>query len=197
MFLFSQHTSLAYTKVRLTQLLCGSAGVTSFVKASYLWTMSATDICEYSLSTNENFERILIRLDSMVDLNYWSDAESNVTIIAASIPILRVLLREVKTTMSSRKPYLLSTMDSGKISRTHNNGNNTTVISMPGRTLSRTSEQTDESSGTRTLCETSSRERFCKRANLRSISMTWRTVFEGCCMRKGREIFLYLIYFFN
>ncbi|KAM7190306.1 hypothetical protein V8F33_009546 [Rhypophila sp. PSN 637] len=46
-----------------------------------------------------------------VDLNYWSNAESTVTIIAASIPILRVLVKDVTKSMLSREQYYGSTPD--------------------------------------------------------------------------------------
>src|SRR3569833_2847478 len=61
--------------------------------------------------------------DDGVDLFLWGNAESNVTIIAASIPILRVLIREVKT--SARRYYV-------------SNGNTATGLRSNGRTLNNT-----------------------------------------------------------
>jgi len=48
---------------------------------------------------------ILTRPDDAVDLNYWSNAESTVTIMAASIPILRVLFKDVKKSIFSSHRY--------------------------------------------------------------------------------------------
>ena len=63
-----------------------SAGVTAFVKAKYLQNITSFDVYD------------------AVDLNYWSNAESTVTIMAASIPILRVLVKDVGKTFFSRSP---------------------------------------------------------------------------------------------
>lgn len=46
--------------------------------------------------------------DFQVDLWIWGNAETNVTIVAASIPVLRVLVKEVK---SSARRYYVSTED--------------------------------------------------------------------------------------
>ncbi|KAK1749435.1 hypothetical protein QBC47DRAFT_418920 [Echria macrotheca] len=59
------------------------AGVTAFVKASNLGRMHSVDLYD------------------SIELNYWSNAESAVTIMAASIPVLRVLIRDMKSTRDS------------------------------------------------------------------------------------------------
>jgi len=63
------------------------AGVTAFVKARYLLNITSFDVYD------------------AIDLNYWSNAESTVTIMAASIPILRVLMKDVKKSIFSRHQY--------------------------------------------------------------------------------------------
>ncbi|KAK1756994.1 hypothetical protein QBC47DRAFT_451496 [Echria macrotheca] len=83
------------------------AGITSFVKAAMMWKMTAGDIYE------------------MNDLEYWSHAESTVTIIAASIPVLRVLLYDVKKSAASRGYYLSGAMDTNKKSRFQSNSGST------------------------------------------------------------------------
>ena len=50
-------------------------------------------------------------LDDGIDLFIWGNAESCVTIVAASIPILRVLFRDVKA--SSRRYYLSGEGETG------------------------------------------------------------------------------------
>lgn len=44
-----------------------------------------------------------MHVDDNIDLMLWGNAESSITIIAASIPILRVLIRDVRTTMRSNR----------------------------------------------------------------------------------------------
>ncbi|KAM7196634.1 hypothetical protein V8F33_006133 [Rhypophila sp. PSN 637] len=63
------------------------AGVTSFVKASYMHRLQSTDVYD------------------AVSLTYWSNAESTVTIIAASIPLLRVLVKDVTKTIFSKQQH--------------------------------------------------------------------------------------------
>jgi len=70
--------------------------------------------------------------DDMVDLNYWSNAESTVTIIAASIPVLRVLMNDVTTSISNKRSYFRSegaTMDATKKSRLQNANSFHTLVS--------------------------------------------------------------------
>lgn len=68
-----------------------SAGITAAVKTSFL-----PGIGKFSEPTYE-----------LADLLIWSNAEVAVTIMAASIPFFRVLLRQVRSSYSgrSKKPY--------------------------------------------------------------------------------------------
>jgi len=52
------------------------------------------------------------RADYIVDLNYWTNAECTVTIMAASIPVLRALMGDVTKSMSSKKSYVWGNVDS-------------------------------------------------------------------------------------
>ncbi|KAK1756749.1 hypothetical protein QBC47DRAFT_443316 [Echria macrotheca] len=118
------------------------AGVTSFVKASYLRSIETFDIYD------------------AVDLNYWSNAESTVTIMAASIPILRVLIQDVKKTILSRHHGSSAMMTAGgsdangstsfKKSRymhtsSSQTANNNRTAVRTGTSRSRTSEGTEGS----------------------------------------------------
>lgn len=71
--------------VAMAMCLGGVAGVTSIVKAAILPTLGAGDITFVSAS-----------------LHIWSIAEPSVTIIAASIPLLRVLLVHIRTNGTTR-----------------------------------------------------------------------------------------------
>ena len=76
----------------------------------------------------------------MVYLNYWTNAEITVTIIAASIPVLRVLFHDVKKTMTgASKTYYGpgGTLDSAnKKSRLPTNRTTTVVTAGPTRSHS-------------------------------------------------------------
>ncbi|KAK0627851.1 hypothetical protein B0T14DRAFT_424442 [Immersiella caudata] len=87
------------------------AGVTSFIKAYYMPRMTAPDIYD------------------MIDLNYWSNAESTVTIIAASIPVLRVFFNDVKKSVSSKQHYASSSgrSEASKRSKLQQSGATTLV----------------------------------------------------------------------
>ena len=68
--------------------------------------------------------------DDGVDLFIWGNAESSVTIVAASIPILRVLVREARTT--ARRYYVskdATSSGSGLRSKAGRTQTNTVVIS--------------------------------------------------------------------
>jgi hypothetical protein len=72
-----------------------------------------------------------------VDLFIWGNAESSVTIIAASIPILRVLVREART--SARRYYMTKEgASSATRSRNGRSQHNTVVISTGTGGVSRT-----------------------------------------------------------
>ncbi|EON97869.1 putative integral membrane protein [Phaeoacremonium minimum UCRPA7] len=60
-----------------------------------------------------------------IDLFIWGNAESCVTIIAASIPILRVLIRDAKTT--ARRYYIAN--DEGDENGLKRSNTNTVVVS--------------------------------------------------------------------
>ena len=89
------------------------------------------------LTTDPSTDSLLT--DDGIDLFIWGNAESAVTIIAASIPILRVLVREVRST--ARRYYVSKeggTGSSGLRSRTgRNTQHNTVVISGGNLTSSR------------------------------------------------------------
>ena len=65
----------------------------------------------------------------MVDLDYWSSAESTVTIITASIHVLRVFFNDVKKSVSSKHHYvsLSGTSQASKGSKLQPSGGTTLV----------------------------------------------------------------------
>ncbi|KAI1344174.1 hypothetical protein F5Y15DRAFT_104494 [Xylariaceae sp. FL0016] len=81
-----------------TAMSCGVfAGATAFVKSFYVMTLGSRD-----------------PIFDVAPLIVWGSAEIAVTIIAASIPILRVLARDVSASMSRRKKW-----SRGESSRLH------------------------------------------------------------------------------
>lgn len=80
---------------------------------------------------------MLIRsADDSVDLSWWSNIECTVSIMAASIPILRVLLKDMKKTVFTRGQY--GGTSSGPKSRSKSSRkvwtqNNTEVMVTAGR----------------------------------------------------------------
>jgi len=80
------------------------------------------------LTTDPSTDSLLT--DDGIDLFIWGNAESAVTIIAASIPILRVLVREVRST--ARRYYVSKEGGTGS-----NTQHNTVVISGGNLTSSR------------------------------------------------------------
>ncbi|KAM7197916.1 hypothetical protein V8F20_006364 [Naviculisporaceae sp. PSN 640] len=106
------------------------AGATAFVKAAYLPRMASPDIYD------------------SVDLSWWSNIECTVSIMAASIPILRVLLKDVKKTVFTRGYHGSSSDPNSKTKGTRKmwTVNNTEVMVTAGRRDSRrNSEDTDGS----------------------------------------------------
>lgn len=85
-----------------------------------------------------------------VDLYIWGNAESCVTIVAACIPILRVLIREVKT--SAQRYYLSNSAgnrsgvhgSAAHQSRARDNANTITISAGKWRGESSSSSQQDE-----------------------------------------------------
>ena len=84
-----------------------------------------------------------------IDLYIWGNAESCVTIIAACIPILRVLIRDVKT--SAQRYYVSNTNRSGVHSSAHHSkvrdNQNTITITAGRRTDTSSSHQDEEERG--------------------------------------------------
>jgi hypothetical protein len=81
--------------------------------------------------------------DEAVDLNYWSNAESTVTIMAASIPILRVLVRDVKKSFPSRRYASGNISGDAATGKSKLGSSNTMFVAMADRNRSRTSEGTE------------------------------------------------------
>ncbi len=81
--------------------------------------------------------------DDGVDLFIWGNAETNVTIIAASIPILRVLVREVKS--SARRYY--ASRDNPTALRSHGrtHANTVTISSRAAPRSQKMDDQSDRS----------------------------------------------------
>ena len=67
-------------------------------------------------------------LDRSTGLTIWGTAESAVTIMAASIPVLRVLFRDLKSS-TSRRYYGTNESDGTKNSRSSRSQNSTVTIS--------------------------------------------------------------------
>lgn len=84
-----------------------------------------------------------------VDLYIWGQAESCVTIVAACIPILRVFIREVKTT--AQRYYLSNPTRSGVHTSTHQSkvrdNVNTITITAGGRADSSSSNWEEDERG--------------------------------------------------
>jgi hypothetical protein len=87
----------------------------------------------------------LTQADDGIDLFIWGNAESCVTIIAASIPILRVLIRDVKT--SYRNYYVSEYNDNHTASkRSRVRGQNSVVVTGGRRTHTTSSNKLDDGS---------------------------------------------------
>ncbi|KAM7212493.1 hypothetical protein V8F06_012115 [Rhypophila decipiens] len=104
------------------------AGVTSFVKASYMPRLQSIDVYD------------------AVSLNYWSNAESTVTIIAASIPLLRVLLKDVTKTIFTKQQYYGASGNTDKISSRLERENNHVTVTARSMHRTRPASQGTESS---------------------------------------------------
>ncbi len=78
-----------------------------------------------------------------MQLFIWGNAETNVTIIAASVPILRVLIREVRTTA---RRYYNGSRDNPTPHQSHGRSqNNTVVISSAAVYGQKRDDQSDKS----------------------------------------------------
>src|SRR3569833_717000 len=77
-----------------------SAGVTSIVKVTTLWSIRSPDTCEYLVPRGMEYQSrrlTFIRFQvNTVSLKIKATAETAVTIIAASIPVLRALIKSTK-----------------------------------------------------------------------------------------------------
>ena len=80
-------------------------------------------------------------IDNSVALVIWGAAESAVTIMAASIPVLRTLFRDVKVTIN--RIYAPDQSNATKASKFDRSQNNTVTVSAGGS--SRLEEETRES----------------------------------------------------
>lgn len=84
-------------------------------------------------------------IDDGVDLFIWGNAESCVTIIAASVPILRVLIRDVKT--SYRNYYVSEQNDNDTASkRSRIRGQNSVVVTAGHRSHNPSANKLDDGS---------------------------------------------------
>lgn len=84
-------------------------------------------------------------IDDGVDLFIWGNAESCVTIIAASVPILRVLIRDVKT--SYRNYYVSEQNDNNTASkRSRVRGQNSVVVTAGRRSHITSTNKLDDGS---------------------------------------------------
>lgn len=83
--------------------------------------------------------------DDGIDLFIWGNAESCVTIIAASIPILRVLIRDVRTTY--RNYYVSEQNDNLTATRrSRTRGQNSVVVTAGRRNNSDSTNKLDDGS---------------------------------------------------
>lgn len=111
-----------------------SAGITAIVKTTKIPAMLAADPCMLNryLNPKKTQKLIAAQIDEGIDLFIWGNAESCVTIVAASIPILRVLIRDVKT--SYRKYYVSEHNDNTSSARKSRvRGPNHSVVVTAGR----------------------------------------------------------------
>lgn len=84
-------------------------------------------------------------IDDGVDLFIWGNAESCVTIIAASVPILRVLIRDVKT--SYRNYYVSEQNDNNTApNRSRTRGQNSVVVTAGRRSHNPSTNKLDDGS---------------------------------------------------
>lgn len=83
--------------------------------------------------------------DDGIDLFIWGNAESCVTIIAASVPILRVLIRDVKT---SYRNYYVSEHNDNTTASKHakSRGQNSVVVTGGCRSMNPSTNQLDDGS---------------------------------------------------
>jgi hypothetical protein len=99
------------------------AGIAGFVKAALLPRMLSTDFGESREASGPQICNSRIpRADrgktaDGVDLVIWGNAESCLSIVAASIPMLRVFVRDVKSSRQYRSGYAEQTGTAGNYSR--------------------------------------------------------------------------------
>jgi len=115
-----------------------SAGVTSIVKVTTLWSIRSPDTCEYLVPRGMEYQSrrlTFIRFQvNTVSLMILATAETAVTIIAASIPVLRALIR---STMSARSPaHFYHSYKSGRDGPNHaRNNSNRELLPSPSPAL--------------------------------------------------------------
>ncbi|RKU41325.1 hypothetical protein DL546_004840 [Coniochaeta pulveracea] len=104
---------------------CGLfAGITAIIKTTKITAMLSADFYDG------------------IDLFIWGNAESCVTIIAASIPILRVLIRDAKT---SYRNYYVSEHNDNPGAVSNRSKNNTVIVTAGRRTHHGTLKRDDDS----------------------------------------------------
>lgn len=81
------------------------AGIVAFVKCAKINNLSSADLCEWHQKIMMKMRK-LTPTDDTAQLLVWDSAEVSVTIVAASIPALRLLIREVNN--SARQYYASS-----------------------------------------------------------------------------------------
>ncbi|PKS05033.1 hypothetical protein jhhlp_008399 [Lomentospora prolificans] len=75
------------------------AGITSFIKCAFITKLNGKDFtCVIKMVVH----KLISKSDHGAPLVIWGNAESAITIIAASIPLLRALVVEVRTSSSRR-----------------------------------------------------------------------------------------------
>jgi hypothetical protein len=81
-----------------------SAAISAFVKCAYLPLLASGDFpCKFCLLATNQAIILTCSLVEGANLVIWGVAETAVTIMAASIPVMRVLFRDVASTYRSRK----------------------------------------------------------------------------------------------
>jgi len=109
-----------------------SAGIMAAVKTAHLVNLDTGDSCKFSLPGQDFRNKFLILPpDDAAILNIWDSAEVSVTIIAASIPTLRVLLRDM----------VVSNQDTGSDGTGNTQGQNHSSIVKPRQRLNWTGNE--------------------------------------------------------
>lgn len=124
-----------------------SAGITGIIKTTKIPSMLSSDFGKFVYPSGYQGNRKLTgaMLADGVDLFIWGNAESAITIIAASIPILRVLIRDATISHryykseDSKAIELKMSSSEGKRSRTMTDSENNLVVTVsvgPNKVLS-------------------------------------------------------------